>query len=65
MSKATERMKIKQDSTYWEWSQNKEYIELLWILETEDGQYYQKRKTIRIGNNSDPKMPKEINEDNV
>lgn len=45
-------MKLKQDSTFWEWSQDLNHIHLLWILETEDGKYYQKVKKIKIGVNS-------------
>lgn len=52
-----EMLKPKQDSTYWEWTPDRSHIEILWILETDDGRYYQKFKTIKIGGNSTPPLP--------
>ena len=48
-----ENLRMKTDNTFWEWDEDNQYIRILWILETEDGKYYQKLKKIKIGANSD------------
>lgn len=41
-------LKTKQDKLCWEWSEDLNSIEILWILETEDGKFYQKKKKINV-----------------
>jgi len=39
---------VKQDNLFWEWNEDGT-LSVLWILETEDGKFYQKKKTINVG----------------
>jgi hypothetical protein len=39
-------LELKQDNLFWEWVDGK--LHILWILETEDGKYYQKKKILNV-----------------
>lgn len=44
----SEQLKIKQDNLYWEFNTDTQKIDIIWILETEDGKFYQKKKSINV-----------------
>jgi len=50
-------MKLKQDNLYWEFNTETQKIDILWILETEDGRFYQKMKSINAFGGGSPPMP--------
>lgn len=41
-------LKTKQDKLYWEFNQETQKLDVLWILETEDGKFYSKKKSLNI-----------------
>lgn len=43
-----EELITKQDTLVYEWNKEKDCLDVLWILETEDGKYYQKVKSINV-----------------
>jgi hypothetical protein len=50
-------LSLKQDNLYWEFNTETQKIDILWILETEDGKYYQKMKSINpFSSNMSPKV---------
>jgi hypothetical protein len=40
-------LKLKQDNLFWQCTEDSK-VDILWILETEDGKFYQKKKTITV-----------------
>lgn len=43
-----EVLKTRQDNLYWEFNTETQKVDILWILETEDGEFYQKKKSINV-----------------
>lgn len=41
-------LKPKQDKLFWEFNTDTQKVDILWILETEDGKFYQKTKSINV-----------------
>lgn len=41
-------LKTKQDNLYCEFNTDTQLLDILWILETEDGKFYQKTKSINF-----------------
>lgn len=39
-------LKTKQDNLYCEFNTDTQLLDILWILETEDGKFYQKKKSV-------------------
>lgn len=39
---------MKQDNLFYEWNYKTQLLDLTWILETEDGKFYQKTKSINV-----------------
>ena len=41
-----EPLKPKQDNLFYEWNSKEDKLEVLWILETDEGKFYQNKKSI-------------------
>ena len=41
-------LETKQDTLVYEYNSDTDKLDILWILETEDGKFYQKEKSINI-----------------
>lgn len=53
-------LKTKQDNLFWEFNTETQKIDILWILETEDGKYYQRVKSINpFSSGEDKKVNKD------
>ena len=47
-------LKLKQDNLYWEFNTDTQKVDICWILETEDGVFYQRTKSINpLGSGKD------------
>lgn len=43
-----EELKPKQDNLFYEWNKETDKLDIFWILETDDGKFYQKKKSINV-----------------
>jgi hypothetical protein len=43
-----DELKTKQDNLYWEWNKGTKKLDVTWILETEDGKFYQRTKSLNV-----------------
>jgi len=41
-------MDLRQDNLFYEWNKETDRLDILWILETSDGRFYQKTKSINV-----------------